>query len=73
MEVNCNMEEPSVLDLLKEKLNPRNWSKKASSAEEQEPSPQKDKKDDLPARKPLAFPWRLLLSFFFALIAQRML
>ncbi len=73
MEVNCNMEEPSVLDLLKEKLNPRNWSKKASSAEEQEPSPQKDKKDDLPARKPLAFPWRLLLSVFFALIAQRML
>jgi hypothetical protein len=67
------MEEPSVLDLLKEKLNPRNWSKKTPPADVQVPPPLVEKGEDLPARKPLAFPWRLLLSVFFALIAQRML
>jgi hypothetical protein len=67
------MEEPSVLDLLKEKLNPRNWSKKTAPVDVQVPPPLPEKREDLPARKPLAFPWRLLLSVFFALIAQRML
>jgi hypothetical protein len=66
------MEEPSVLDLLKEKINPKNWFKELSR------SPESTKVDSAPQEEPhpkerAAFPWRSLFAVFFALTAQRLL
>ncbi|MHC1740499.1 MAG: ArnT family glycosyltransferase [Anaerolineaceae bacterium] len=77
------MEEPSVLDYLKEKLNPRKWGKPSEilGAEPQEiqsndlPSNHetKDDAEKNPVRSPLNFPWRILLALVFALVAQFLL
>lgn len=67
------MEEPSVLDFLKEKLNPRNWLKKTAESEEQVVPGIIASEEDIAVRQPASFPWRLLLSVFFALVAQRLL
>ena len=66
------MEEPSVLDYLKAKLNPRNWSKTETLLS---PSPE-DLSEEPREKKPsrlVSLPWRLLLALGFALIAQRFL
>ena len=67
------MEEPSVLDVLKEKINPKNWfagEKKPAGPEFQE----KEEKPEAPRiLEKSAFPWRSLLALGFALIAQRLL
>lgn len=67
------MEEPSILDYLKEKLNPRNWFKESPDLPvEKEPEEETVvEKNEMRERVP--FPWRSLLAVVFALVAQRLL
>ena len=81
------MEEPSVLDYFKEKINPRNWGKHSEvldsvselgSQESEEIEPVLETSSGLePASTTVGsninLPWRTLLALFFALIAQRLL
>lgn len=75
------MEEPSVLDYLKEKLNPRNWGKSGKillpfSDEERPEEPQTEEpqiEEPQTEKLPLDFPWRSLVALGFALFAQRFL
>ncbi|MBE3143867.1 MAG: glycosyltransferase family 39 protein, partial [Planctomycetes bacterium] len=67
------MEEPSVLDYLKSKLNP--WRGKKIEIPAQEPGeqpeqPKKIEPTQKTATKPLTWPWRVVLALVFALIAQ---
>jgi uncharacterized protein YggT (Ycf19 family) len=67
------MEEPSVLDYLKQKLDPKNWSKKTPiDLPEVEPEEPPQIGGETP-REPLYFSWRSLLVVGFALAAQRLL
>ena len=77
------MEEPSVLDYLKEKLNPRNWGKQTKGVESippeselPEPSPEIVRDDGEVkewVKQSFNFPWRTLLALAFALVAQRLM
>ncbi len=67
------MEEPSVLDYLKSKLNP--WHGKKIEIPAQEPGEQPQQPDiGEPKQKtsalPVTWPWRVVLALVFALIAQ---
>jgi 4-amino-4-deoxy-L-arabinose transferase-like glycosyltransferase len=73
------MEEPSVLDYFKEKINPRNWGKPGIDLK---PELQEGESDTLIPEpesetewvKPrLEIPWRTLLALFAALVAQSLL
>jgi len=74
------MEEPSVLDYLKEKLNPKNWGKHVEGLESipeangvEETPPQAPAAEIEPVAAKVDLPWRSLLALFFALVAQRLL
>ncbi len=64
------MDEPSVLDYLKEKINPRNWGKEGGielpPAEPSEPKPVRESAF-------AHFAWKPLAALFFALVAQGLL
>lgn len=64
------MDEPSVLDYLKEKINPRNWGKEGGielpPSEPSEPQPVRESVFNL-------FAWKPLAALLFALVAQRLL
>ena len=76
------MEEPSVLDYFKQKLNPKNWGKKVEDYLPERPVEESAAEDEL-IEAPTAgedwvtpkilFPWKILLALFLALAAQRML
>jgi hypothetical protein len=63
------MDEPSVLDYLKEKINPRNWGKEGSISF----LPPRTAQETPEQKNLLAFPWKPLAALAFALIAQRLL
>jgi 4-amino-4-deoxy-L-arabinose transferase-like glycosyltransferase len=73
------MEEPSVLDYFKQKINPRNWGKKLDDflpepeEEEVSPEPIEIEEKNLPPKTSIYFPWQIILALLFALAAQRML
>ena len=71
-----NMEEPSVLDYVKEKLKPKNWFKKVEAIEPQEDIEgelEEISEEESEELSGTSFPWRLVLAPFFALFAQRLL
>ncbi len=67
------MDEPSVLDYLKEKINPRNWGKEGSielpPADPSGPAEPEPVRESALAR----FAWKPLAALLFALVAQRLL
>jgi hypothetical protein len=83
------MEEPSVLDFLKKKIDPRNWGKRledlypelsdddtvgATETEIGEPLVEEIAPIVLEKEKvPFKFPWKTLAALFLVLVAQRML
>lgn len=64
------MDEPSVLDYLKEKINPRNWGKEGGFE-----LPPSDPSEPQPVRESVftLFAWKPLAALLFALVAQRLL
>ena len=74
------MEEPSVLDYLKEKLNPRHWGKPSEvlpdEGEAREPlqqEPLEPTAEPARARHGLSLAWRVLLALVLAFFAQSLL
>jgi len=68
------MDEPSVLDYLKEKLNPRNWGKSSTiSLPDLQEEPRETPPEPQPEKSLANFPWNILAALAFALIAQRLL
>jgi hypothetical protein len=83
------MEEPSVLDFLKKKIDPRNWGKRLEDlypqlsetdiVEEIEAEPEETPAEEFTTveqekeKASFQFPWKTLAALFLALVAQRML
>jgi hypothetical protein len=73
------MEEPSVLDYLKEKLNPRHWGKPSEVLPEEETGepPQQEplgsQRESVSAQHGFSLAWRVLLALVLAFFAQSLL